>query len=225
VHQASWDPVWESVFRSQEWGKYPPEFVVRFVARRWYRVSQRHEVRLLDLGSGPGACAWYLAREGFSVSAIDGSPTAIAQLNTRLATEGLCADGHVGDIVELPWADDTFDGVIDNAALYANPFAQARRIISEVHRVLKPGGHLLSANFSDRCWGNGLGREIEPGGFTDIAEGPFKDKGFSRFSTREQVQELYGAFRDVVVDSVAWTLGGERHVMELWVVEGRKGEA
>ena len=90
---------------------------------------------------------------------------------------------------------------------------------------MKPGGHLLSANFSDRCWGNGLGREIEPGGFTDIAEGPFKDKGFSRFSTREQVQELYGAFRDVVVDSVAWTLGGERHVMELWVVECRKGEA
>src|SRR5690348_6213732 len=116
----SWDPVWESVFRSQEWGKCPPEYVVRFVARRWYQVSLRREVRLLDLGSGPGACAWYMAREGFSVSAIDGSPTAIAQLAERLATEGLDVEGLVGDIVRLPWSKDTFDGVIDNAALYAN---------------------------------------------------------------------------------------------------------
>ena len=217
--EVSWDPVWESVFRSQEWGKYPPEYVVRFVARRWYQVSRRSEVRLLDLGSGPGACAWYMAREGFSVSAIDGSPTAIAQLARRLATEGLHAERLVGDIVRLPWSDDTFDGVIDNAALYANRLAQAQRIVSEVRRVLKPGGHFLSANFSDRCWGNGLGREVEPGGFTDITEGPFKHKGFSRFTTRAQVHELYRAFEEVVVDSVAWSLGEGRHVMELWVVE------
>ncbi|MEI9897627.1 MAG: hypothetical protein WDN28_28155 [Chthoniobacter sp.] len=51
----SWDPVWERLFREQEWGKYPPEHVIRFVARNFYKAPDRKQVRLLDLGGGTGA--------------------------------------------------------------------------------------------------------------------------------------------------------------------------
>src|SRR5207253_2900607 len=84
----SWDPAWEAVFQSQEWGKYPPEYVIRWAARHFYKAPDRKAVRILDLGSGPGACAWYLSREGFSVEAIDGSATAIAKLQARLVEPG-----------------------------------------------------------------------------------------------------------------------------------------
>jgi tRNA G46 methylase TrmB len=51
----------------QEWGKYPPEHVIRFVARNFYRVPDRKYVHLLEVGCGPGANVWFMAREGFAV--------------------------------------------------------------------------------------------------------------------------------------------------------------
>src|SRR5262245_40105929 len=142
----SFDPIWEEVFRAQEWGKYPPEHVIRFVARGFYKAPDRSKVRILDLGSGPGANTWYAAREGFSVSAIDGSPTAIERLKKRLADDRLEVDARVGDFLQLPWSDGTFDAVIDNAALCCNSFGAVKRVVAEVARVLKPGGQFCSSN-------------------------------------------------------------------------------
>jgi SAM-dependent methyltransferase len=219
---ASWDPAWERVFREQEWGKYPPEHVIRFVARSFYGASDRRAVRLLDLGSGPGACTWFMAREGFSVSAIDGSPTAVARLQARLGGEGLAADARVGDFVTLPWPDATFDGVVDNGALCGNRFEACRAAVEEVRRVLRPGGAFLSANLTDRSWGHGLGREVEPNGFTDIREGPLAGKGFNLFMSRAQVDALYAPLADTVVERTGWTTDGMAHLVEFWVVTCRK---
>lgn len=218
----AWDPTWEQVFRSKEWGKYPPEYVVRFVASRWYGTTHREGVRLLDVGCGPGACAWYMAREGFSVSALDGSATAIRRLEGRLAAEGLRADCRVGDAVSLPWPDATFDGVVDNVCLSSNRLADVRRIASEVLRVLKPGGEFISASLSDRSWGYGLGRGVEFGGFTDAREGPMAGKGFGLYLGRAQLDEVFREFCRFVVDRVTWTLDGMAREVEFWIVLATK---
>src|SRR5580698_5080821 len=99
----TWDPVWEAIFRSKSWGKYPPEHVIRFVARSFFTAEDRSKVKLLEIGCGPGANVWFMAREGFSVCGIDGSATAIERATKRLATEGLMADLRVGDYAQLPW--------------------------------------------------------------------------------------------------------------------------
>ncbi|MEO6771871.1 MAG: class I SAM-dependent methyltransferase [Kofleriaceae bacterium] len=213
---------WEATFRSQAWGRYPAEHVVRFVARTFGASPDRAAVRLLDLGSGPGASTWFMAREGFSVSAIDGSPTAIAQLHDRLETEQLTADARVGELAALPWPAERFAGVIDNAALYCNSRAACERILDEVHRVLEPGGTLLSANFTDRTWGFGLGAEVERNGFADVAEGPLAHKGFALFFDRALVDDLYARFAEVTLERLAWTLDREQHELEMWIVQARK---
>jgi SAM-dependent methyltransferase len=218
----SYDPVWDAKFRVQEWGKYPPEHVIRFVARNFYARPDRKAVRLLDLGCGPGANTWFMAREGFSVSAIDGSPTAIEQLTARLKKEGLTADARIGDFTSLPWEDGTFDGAVDNAALCTNPWPAARLAVAEVARVLKPGGVFCSAHFTDRCWGYGSGEEIEPGGFRELTEGPIAHLGFCRLLGRAQIGPLYQPFTDIEVDRLVQTLGGDRHQIEQWVVLCRK---
>ena len=214
----TWDPVWETVFQSREWGKYPSERVIRYVAINFYNRWPRRAVRLLDLGCGPGASTWFMAREGFSVSGIDGSQTGVERAMRRLSAEGLTAELQVGDFTTLPWKDGWFDGVIDNAALYANSYKDCVRTVSEVRRVLKSGGSFLSCNFTPQTWGYGLGREVETGGFTDIGEGPLAHKGFSLFMDRSQIEHLYQCFEKVAIDTESMTIGGGAHMVESWVV-------
>ena len=219
---SSWDPTWEQVFRTQEWGKYPPEYLIRFIARNFYWVPDRQAVHLLDLGCGSGACAWYMAREGFRVAGIDGSETAIQRAAKRLADENLKADMRCGDYTRLPWPDASFDAVVDNVTLCCNRFEDCRRAVAEVRRVLKPGGRFLSCNFTDRTWGYGTGEAIEPGTFTGIREGPLAGKGLAFFMGRSEIDRLYSDFMDRQIERLSWTVDNMAHSIELWIVTCRK---
>ncbi len=212
------DPAWEQIFRSRQWGKYPPEHLVRFVAGNFYGAPNRGAVHLLEIGCGPGANVWFMAREGFTVSAIDGSPTAISLAGERLASEGLTADLRVGDFFSLPWPAASFDGVVENVSLYCNPWARIQTAVGEVRRVLKPGAPFLSSFFSDRTWGFGQGTEVEPDAFVDIHEGPMAGAGFSFFLNRRRLDELFGDFSDVVVERISRTVGNEQHLIEQFVI-------
>ena len=221
--QQSWDPIWENIFNaSREWSKYPSEHVIRFVAGNWYRAVSRHDIKILDMGCGPGNNTWYMAREGFAVSAIDGSAKAISLLETRLRGEHLQAEARVGDYLALPWPEHHFDGIVEYASLMHNTFEKSKLALQEARRVLKPGGLLLSVNPSTRFWGCGEGKGVEPNGFVDIPEGPAMGLGFTRFMTRAQVEELYQKFSDVTIDSASWTVQGGSHTVEFWLVTCRK---
>lgn len=80
------DPIWEKIHSSQKWGMYPPEHIIRFIARNYYS-KDRSQTKILDFGCGQGANTWYLAREGFDVYAFDGSESACKKSLTYLATE------------------------------------------------------------------------------------------------------------------------------------------
>lgn len=47
----TFDDMWEQVHSEMEWGKYPSEEVIRFVARNYYK-KDRENVNLLDFGCG-----------------------------------------------------------------------------------------------------------------------------------------------------------------------------
>lgn len=115
----SWDSNWEKIFKAQEWGKYPSENLIQFVARNFYKKN-RAEVKLLEVGCGTGANIWYMSREGFNVSGIDGSDTAIKIAQERMKNENLNARLIVGDIISLPFDNMEFDAIIDNECLYSN---------------------------------------------------------------------------------------------------------
>jgi ubiquinone/menaquinone biosynthesis C-methylase UbiE len=220
-----WQPIWEEIFREKEWGKYPPEYVIRFVARSFYKEPIRRAVRVLDLGCGPGACTWFVAREGFDVAGIDGPPSGIERARKRLKEDGLSADLRVGDFTTLPWQKECFDAVIDNAALYANPWDSAKQAIVECHRVLKPGGLLFSTSFTDRTWGFGTGPENEPGGFGHVTEGPMVGTGFCRFLGRSQLAEFYSPLQISTVELSSHTLESMTRLVELWLVTCRKASS
>ena len=220
----TWDPVWERIFRSREqWGYYPPEELVRFMARHYYRVADRREVRVLEVGCGPGAGpGWYVAREGFSYTGIDGSATAIDKARRRFSAEVLSGEFVVGTGERLPWQAASFDCVIDVACLQCNDEAAAQSMIDEIHRVLVPGGRHFSLTTRPACWGEGTGIQVDSSSWRDLREGPFAAMGVVRFSSAEQLKQLYAAFTEIELEHSVRSLDAERHVVANWILSCRK---
>ncbi len=201
-----WDQGWDKIFKDNEWGKYPPEEVVRFVARNFGKVPVRSAVKILEVGCGPGANVWYLAREGYSAYGVDGSPVAIEQALQCLNKEHLKAQVITGDAMHLPFDDNYFDGVLDVECVYANTLQDARVILGEIKRVLKPGGLFFSKTFMA-----GMQESSLRSGY-----------GVIRFTAEEEIKDLYGGFDIISVDHLLRSEGNRRHEIKEWLIIGRK---
>jgi SAM-dependent methyltransferase len=218
----SWDPVWEKIYRTKTWGKYPTEDLIRFIARNYYQQQDRKKIRILDLGCGFGSATWYLCREGFTIHAVDGSSTAITLLQKRLAEESLQAELNVADISRLTYPDNYFDCVVDLVCLMHNNFTNASKIVGEVARVLKKGGKFFSYNARVGCWGDGIGQIIGKNTFKDAAHGPFAHIGVVRFTSEDDIQDLYAPFHPLLIDYSIRSVEGREHEMSFWVISGEK---
>ncbi|MEN9530896.1 MAG: hypothetical protein RIQ83_120 [Pseudomonadota bacterium] len=196
------DKIWNSVFKNQEWGKYPSEDLIRFIARNFYSIKNRLDVKVLELGCGPGANIWFLAKEGFSFCGIDCSSTAIEQASLRLDKEFPNWRQHseliVGNANDLPYASESFDAVIDNECICCLDFKTAIDTYNEAWRVTKYNGKLYSRTFSSGSWGDGCGEHTGYNRWI-CTEGPLTGKGQSRFTSLEDVFELVKNYN---VDSI-----------------------
>jgi SAM-dependent methyltransferase len=218
---------WETLFATLGgWGAYPPEELVRFMARN-FAARERDGLRVLEIGCGPGPNLWYLAREGFLVAGIDCSSTALRMARQRLEAESLPTDAEhldlrVGNFAALPWPDETFDAVIEVAALYANPIAEIRCTIAEIHRSLKPGGLFFGKLFGEQTTGSDSGVEIEPGTRRNPDRGPCAGNEVAHFFNQVELNELFAGFASLSIDSVLRTdKGGETTIFH-WLVTARK---
>ncbi|MEK7376530.1 MAG: class I SAM-dependent methyltransferase, partial [Candidatus Margulisiibacteriota bacterium] len=159
--------LWDDIFSVQEWGKYPAEALIRFVARNFYK-KDRNSIKILEVGCGPGPNIWYIAREGFNAYGIDISGSAIEKAKSRLKAEGLSADLRVGDIKQLPYEDKSFDAVIDNECLYCNNRKDTETVLKEIKRVLKDSGSLFSRTFSDGTYTGITKRTVGKDEYDDV---------------------------------------------------------
>lgn len=94
----------------------------------------------LDVGCGEGRFCRMLAPHGVVVTGIDPTPALIAHARER-DPKGTYLEG---DAERLPFADGAFDLVVSCLALV--DIADAAAAISEMARVMAPGGRLLIAN-------------------------------------------------------------------------------
>ena len=101
--------------------------------------------RILDLGTGTGVLARRFAASGASVAGIDVSPEQLQTARSLADTDGVEVDWRVAAAEALPFPDAEFDVLTANQCwLYFDP----DRATAEVHRVLKPGGVLVTSHFS-----------------------------------------------------------------------------
>lgn len=98
---------------------------------------------ILDVGSGTGINLLEAAvRFGPArlLHGIDISPGMVEIAAAKARMSGIPAQFTVGDAEQLPFGDRTFDLVICNSVLHW--FQDRAAAVSEMHRVLRPGGQL-----------------------------------------------------------------------------------
>ncbi len=221
-----YDSVWESIFSSRSWGRYPAEDLIRFVAREAFSICDRTKLRALELGCGPGANLWFLAKEGIPFDAIDGSPTAVAQARARLDQEVPRWKGRieVGDFCDLPKDFRDYDFVLDSEAIYCNNDEESSALIRDIHRRLRPGGAFWSRTFAPGTWGVETGQRI--GRHYWLAhEGPLAGTGPARLTPVEELSQLYGeCWASLTVGEITRHDGNPRKMIREWIIVARKGE-
>jgi SAM-dependent methyltransferase len=163
---------WQRTYRANPhmYGERPSSPAVHAAAV--FRAAGAGEV--LELGAGHGRDALYFAREGFTVQALDFSPVGLEQLRDAARAQGVAdrITTAVQDVREsLPLPDASVDGVFAHMLLCMTlSTTEITALVSEVRRVLRPGGVLVYTvrHTGDAHYGAGIahGDDIfEHGGF------------------------------------------------------------
>lgn len=113
---------------------------------RIFRSLFRPAQRLLDAGCGAGRVALGLARLGYeNIVGIDMCPPMVAEARRLAEAKGLAVEFWDADALQLPFASDSFDGAIFgfNGLMQIPGRGRRRAAMSELRRVVHPGGHLV----------------------------------------------------------------------------------
>ncbi len=109
------------------------------------------QIRVLDIGTGPGFFAILLAERGFSVTAVDMTPAMLEEARSNAGIFADLIDFREMNAEALSLPDDSFDVIVTRNLTWNLPHPETA--YGEWQRVLKKGGLLL--NF-DSNWYNYL---------------------------------------------------------------------
>ena len=107
---------------------------------------------VLEVGCGAGIDLVRFARGGAKVTGIDLSETAIDLACKNIEQSRQNADLRVMNGECMQFADNTFDVVYAHGVLQYT--ADTEKMMSEIHRVLKPGGEAIMMVYNKYSWLN-----------------------------------------------------------------------
>jgi 2-polyprenyl-3-methyl-5-hydroxy-6-metoxy-1,4-benzoquinol methylase len=146
----------ERVPAKHEWvaGTASPE-LVNLV---WQQILQP-EMKVLEVGSGVGTEAVFLAMRGMHVTGVDLSETAVKLGNKLAEFYGVNVNFVQGDATNLPF-DKEFDVVCDQGVFHHLTDGERDTYARSIHKVLKPNGLYVLRCFSDKIPGGPQPRRI-----------------------------------------------------------------
>lgn len=118
--------------------------------RLWRRATTRaidpwEGMRVLDIAAGTGTSSAAFAKRGALVTAVDFSEGMLAVGRERQARNSNIEFVH-GDATQLPFGDSVFDAATISFGL--RNVNQPKKALSEMLRVVKPGGRVVICEFS-----------------------------------------------------------------------------
>ena len=219
------DPIWEEKYAAGHAQNYPWDMVVSFVFRNAPRDRPRSDIHIMEVGFGTAPNLWFAANEGFQVSGIEGSPSAVAFAESRFKSHGLLGDLRVGDFTKLPFDDESFDLAIDRESLVCVGAQAQKQAVSEVHRCLRKGGRFLHNAYGDSHSSFRAGTLAHDGLVNQITGGSLVGVGRLHFTSRAELNERFAnGWKLLQVQRREWVdmlnVSGEIH--SEWVVIAEK---
>lgn len=182
-------------------------FIDIFLFRgQWRKLRQRTITlariqpgeQVLDVGCGTGTLAMevqqHIGATG-RVAGIDPGTRQIARARSKATRRHLPIDFQIGVIEQLPFPDQTFNVVLSTLMMHHLPAGLKRQGLSEIVRVLKPGGRLIIADFKRKKERQGRAARFHAGGsgLQELAA-LVKEAGFSQVETEEMRPPRFSAF-------------------------------
>ncbi len=112
------------------------------VWKTWLKQALPHirGPRVLEVSFGTGFLLTQYANE-YDTDGIDFNEKMVAVARKNLTRKKIAARLQQGNVEALPYPDNTFDCIVNTMAFSGYP--DGHRAMSELHRVLKPGGRLV----------------------------------------------------------------------------------
>ncbi|MFC1477158.1 class I SAM-dependent methyltransferase [candidate division KSB1 bacterium] len=155
----------------------PPKELVELV-----ETGIMQPCRTIDMGCGTGNYAVYLAGNGFDVTAVDISPTAIKIAEENAAKRGVACQFIAADVLgDLAEVEGKFDFAYDWELLHHIYPEQRRQYVQNVYKKLHPEGRYLSLCFSEK--------NPQFGGSGKYRETPIGTVLY--FSSEDELRELF----------------------------------
>lgn len=169
-----------------------PSIESYYLMARWGSQGKKE---FLDLGCGLGRHTILFAKNGFQTKAFDLSENAIERTKERAKKEGLTIDFKIGDMLHLPYEDDSFDCILCRNVISHTDTEGMKQIVKELQRVLKKDGECYLTLGSKDTWG--FKQEhwplADPNTRIRMDEGP--EKGIPHFyADYELIKELFKDF-------------------------------
>jgi ubiquinone/menaquinone biosynthesis C-methylase UbiE len=109
----------------------------------------RDPIEILDVGGGTGAYSFWLASLGHKVTLIDVSAVHVGiARETNQTHSAKLVDIIEGSALDLPFGEKRFDAILNMGPMYHLPPDARQTALSEMYRVLRPKGVMVSSYIS-----------------------------------------------------------------------------
>ena len=205
AHRA-WERRWRQETGRSDWLAVEPDVEAVVPALHLRKVQ-----RVLDLGCGAGRHALYLAAKGFETFALDASPSGLDHLRGSALQQDLAVEAQLGRMTHLPYATGSFGFVLAFNVVYHGDPDVVAQTLSEIRRVLRPGGLLQGTMLSKRNVRYGKGREVAPDTFVVETDDDPEKRHPHFYCCAAELIDLIEGFEVLALSDLVHTTPGSWH--------------
>lgn len=181
-----WDEAWNRVTKPhKELPKLP------YIHELTRKLKKYQVKKVLDLGCGSGWLSIFISKYGFEVTGVDIAKPAIELGKTWANEDNANVNFLVGDLLNLPFKEGSFDAIVCNSVLEHFRFDQAKILFEKVHKILAEKGFFFGC--FDQV-GTGKGEYFELSDSTHIYTDQARKGMMLRNYSDQELKELLSNF-------------------------------